>query len=370
MTKHLGIYIHIPFCLSKCTYCNFHSAAADNAAKDRYCEKLISELKEWGTEVSRPISSVYIGGGTPTALGSERLSAVLSAVNNSFAVLPDAEITVEGNPGDDLSEIIPKIAAAGCNRISLGVQSANADELRLLGRRHTAEDARRAVETIRVGGIQNISVDLMLGLPDSTNQTLKNSIDFAAGLNPTHISAYILKLENGTPLYKNADSLNIPDDDAVSDQYLLLCSELKKAGYEHYEISNFAKDGYHSRHNSAYWECEEYLGFGPSAHSFYEGKRFYYPPNTEQYIKKPEPIHDGRGGTKSEYIMLGLRLKSGISGTEFENKFGLALSPAIYEKAKKLQKNKLCDIIGDRISLTDEGMLVSNTIINYFLEEI
>ncbi len=342
----------------------------DDAAKDKYCDKLIDELKKWGAEISRPISSVYIGGGTPTVLGGVRLEAILNAVNSNFSVLKDAEITVEGNPGDNLTEIIPKIKAAGCNRFSLGVQSANDSELKTLGRRHSPLDAKKAVEVVRKCGIDNISVDLMLGLPESSDTTLKKSIDFALSLSPMHISAYILKLEDGTPLKKQADSLNLPDDDAVSDQYLLLCKELEKAGYEHYEISNFAKSDYHSRHNTSYWQCEEYIGVGPAAHSFFECKRFYYPPDIAAFLDNPQTVYDGEGGTPEEYIMLGLRLKSGISATEFENKFGRVLSPAITKKAKELQKNGLCDIIDGRISLTDSGMLVSNSIINYFLEEL
>lgn len=370
MTKPLGIYIHIPFCVSKCTYCNFYSFKCDEQLKDAYCKKLIGELKKWGAEVSRPVFSVYIGGGTPTALGDKRLSAVLDTVNNSFNVLQNAEITVEGNPGDDLEKIIPFIKKSGCNRFSLGLQSANMNELKTLGRRHTAEDAQRAVELIHKNGIENISVDLMLGLPESSNSSLKNSIAFALSLNVPHISAYILKLENGTLLSLKAEDLDIPDDDAVSNQYLLLCRELEKAGYEHYEISNFAKSNFHSHHNSAYWQCGEYLGFGPAAHSFYNGKRFYYPPDIDKYIENPEPIPDGIGGTAEEYIMLGLRLKSGISGTEFKNKFGYPLPDPIYQKAERLKQSGLCLMSGDNISLTDNGMLVSNSIINYFSEEI
>ena len=368
MTKPLGIYIHIPFCASKCTYCNFYSFSANEVLKDEYVSRLITELKKWGAEISRPISSVYIGGGTPTVFGGERLSAVLNAVNSSFNVLPNAEITLEGNPADDYGSLAPILKKSGCNRFSLGVQSANDDELALLGRRHNTEDVKKAVATLKQNGIENISVDLMLGLPKSNIEALKKSIDFAVSLNVQHISAYILKLEQGTPLYKNVVSL--PDDDSVSDQYLFLCDKLRAAGYNHYEISNFAKEGYESRHNSSYWKCEEYIGFGPSAHSFFEGKRFYYENDLKGYIDNPTPIPDGMGGTKEEYIMLGLRLKNGISSADFQNKFGEALPESIYNKAKKLQENGLCDTIGGSISLTDNGMLVSNSVINYFLEEL
>lgn len=370
MTNKLGIYIHIPFCVSKCTYCSFYSFAADEALKDRYCERLIKELKKWGAEVSRPISSVYIGGGTPTAIGGARLERILEAVNKNFSVLPDAEITVEGNPADDYGSIAPFLKNGGCNRFSLGVQSGNENELSVLSRRHTNDDVEKAVSLLKKHGINNISVDLMLGLPESNLKTLKNSIDFVLSLGVNHISAYILKLEEGTRLSNIANTLNLPDEDSICEQYLFLSNELRNAGYEHYEISNFCKTGFHSRHNSSYWECEEYLGFGPSAHSFYEGKRFYYKNDLSEYLDSPRPIADGEGGNEEEYIMLGLRLKNGISNTDFAARFGKELPENIFAKAEKLQENGLCDIINDRISLTNNGMLISNQIINYFLEEL
>lgn len=370
MTKKLGIYIHIPFCVSKCTYCSFYSFSSDEATKDKYCEKLINELKKWGAEISRPISSVYIGGGTPTAMNGERLYRILDAVNKNFRVLKDAEITVEGNPADNYEGIAPFLKKGGCNRFSLGVQSANEKELAVLGRRHDNNDVKNAVTLLKENGISNISADLMLGLPGSTEKTLKNSIDFILSLGVPHISAYILKLEKGTKLGGIANTLNIPDEDNICEQYLYLSKELKNAGYEHYEISNFCKEGFHSRHNSAYWECEEYLGFGPSAHSFYEEKRFYYKNDLAEYLSSPSPIPDGEGGTVEEYIMLGLRLKKGISNAEFEDRFHKKLPESIFIKAKKLQENGLCDIINERISLTDKGMLVSNSLINHFLEEL
>lgn len=368
LTNGIGLYIHIPFCESKCSYCNFYSFKCGEQEKDAYLKRLISEIEKWGAEISRPIFSVYIGGGTPTTLGGERLSRILSAVNRCFDVLPDAEITVEGNPADDYGNIAPLIAKAGCNRVSLGVQSAIKNELSVLGRRHKNDDVLSAVATLRSNGITNISVDLMLGLPESNKESLKNSIDFVLSLDVPHISAYILKLESGTPLHKTAPPL--PNDDEVSEQYLMLCQMLKQNGYEHYEISNFAKKDMHSRHNSAYWECKEYLGLGPAAHSFLSGKRFYYPADLKEYIKSPTPVPDGEGGGKYEYIMLGLRLKKGISAAEFKDKTGSDLPEGIMKKAIQLKNSGICDINGDRISLSDEGMLVSNAVINYFTEEL
>ncbi len=328
------------------------------------------DLEKWGAEISRPISSVYIGGGTPTAFGGERLSAVLNTVNNNFNVLDNAEITVEGNPADNYTTLAPILKKSGCNRFSLGVQSANEGELKILGRRHTNADVENAIRILRENGIDNISLDLMLGLPYSNISSLKKSIDFVLTQRPKHISAYILKLEKGTPLYKTQNNYCFPNEDEICEQYLFLCESLRKNGYNHYEISNFSLENYESRHNSSYWECEEYLGFGPSAHSFYNGKRFYYKNDINEYLKGSSPIPDGDGGDKKEYIMLSLRLKKGINNQEFKNKFGENLPGNIFSKAKKLQEAGLCDIIDGAICLTDNGMLVSNSVINYFLEEL
>ncbi len=367
---NLGIYIHIPFCKTKCSYCNFYSAVFSEKLKNDYCKKLISDLEKWGAEISRPISSIYIGGGTPTAFGGERLCAVLSAVNKNFFVLENAEITVEGNPADDYSTLAPMLRKSGCNRFSLGIQSANEDELKILNRRHTNEDVENAIRILRENGIDNISLDLMLGLPYSNINSLNKSIDFVLSQKPNHISAYILKLEEGTPLEKAKADYNFPSEDDVCEQYLFLCEKLRKNRYNHYEISNFSLENYESRHNSSYWECKEYLGFGPSAHSFYNGKRFFYKNDINEYINGALPIPDGEGGDMQEYLMLSLRLKKGLRNSQFKDRFGENLSESVFAKAKKLQEAGLCDIIDNTISLTDNGMLVSNTVINYFLEEL
>ena len=369
LTNPFGIYIHIPFCASKCSYCNFYSVTNGGIYRE-YCDKLIKELTQRGRQTARPVSSVYIGGGTPTVLGGQLLHDVLNSVKDNFNILPNSEITVEANPGDDLERILPYLYKAGCNRLSFGAQSANEDELRLLGRRHGVSDIVSAISTARECGFNNVSLDLMIGLPESNLKTLENSLKTVCGLSPEHISAYILKLESGTKLQKISHTLNMPDEDGIADQYLLLCDYLKANGYGHYEISNFAKQGFEGRHNINYWKCGEYLGFGPAAHSFFEGKRFYCAPDIANFLENPCYIPDGTGGTPDEYIMLGLRLSGGISSNKFKEKFNTALPKGILEKARFYEKQGLCITNGRRISLTNEGMLVSNSIITSFIEEL
>ena len=369
LTNRFGIYIHIPFCAVKCNYCNFYSVTNGNIYKE-YCNKVIRELTQRGRQTARPVSSVYIGGGTPTVLGGQLLSDLLSSVKENFNVSPDCEITVEANPGDDLESILPDLYKAGYNRLSFGAQSANEEELQLLGRRHGVNDIINAVKTARKCGFRNISLDLMIGLPESNPKKLENSLKTVCELSPEHISAYILKLENGTKLQEISHTLNMPDDDSIADQYLLLCKHLKASGYNHYEISNFAKPGFEGRHNINYWKCGEYLGFGPAAHSFFEGKRFYCEPDIKKYLENPCYIPDGIGGTPDEYIMLGLRLSDGISSDEFKEKFNTSLPRGVFDKARLYQKEGLCITDGRRISLTSKGMLVSNSIITSFIEEL
>lgn len=370
MTNSIGIYIHIPFCRSKCNYCAFYSVCADKNTTAAYCKSLIEQITKRGSNVFRPVSSVYFGGGTPSILSAEQLVSVLSAVKQSFSVSEDAEITIEVNPADDLEALLPTLYKNGFNRLSVGIQSGNNDELRLLGRRHNKDRAREAIKIARKSGFKNISADLMLGLPESTTESLKDSLDFILSLNTEHISAYILKLEKGTPMYQMSDNLKMPDDDMVAEQYLFMSDYLKQNGFYHYEISNFAKQGYESRHNSAYWKCQEYLGFGPSAHSFFEGNRYYFGDSVEDFINNPYTTPDGKGGNEEEYIMLGLRLSNGISNTEFKQKFGKELPQGIFNKAQKMAKNGLLETNGDKIALTVHGMLVSNTIITELLEEL
>ena len=356
---NLGLYLHIPFCNGKCAYCDFYSAFTNEELLDSYLTALIREIKQWGGKINRPIDTIYLGGGTPSLL-NHRLVPLLKAVYDNFKVLDNAEITLELNPADNVLEILQNAKLAGVNRISIGAQSGDDEELLTLGRRHTASETVNAVKVARELGFDNLSLDLMLGLPNSSSETFKKSLDFVLSLSPKHISAYILKIEENTRFFKTQNTLNLPDDDSICDQYLLMCDTLEKAGFCHYEISNFAKNSFESQHNLKYWNCDEYLGIGPSAHSFFNGKRFFYPRDLKQFIKGNTPIPDGDGGDLSEQIMLALRLKDGIKTD--------TLSPKAIEKCELFANNGLGVLKDDIFSLTDQGMLLSNTIISEILE--
>ncbi len=360
LLTNLGLYLHIPFCNGKCAYCDFYSANTSKELIDSYITALIREIKQWGGKINRPIDTIYLGGGTPSLL-NHHLGPLLSAVYKSFSVLDNAEITLEVNPADNILEILQNAKKAGINRISIGAQSGDDTELLILGRRHTVADTENTVRIARELGFSNISLDLMLGLPDSSCDTLRGSLDFITSLNPEHISAYILKIEEKTKFYKQRETLNLPDDDKVSDQYLFMCEYLENKGFCHYEISNFCKGNTQSRHNLKYWKCEEYLGLGPSAHSYLFGKRFYYPRDLKSFIKGITPTPDGEGGDLSEKIMLALRLKDGIK-TE-------SLPTAATRKCELFAQNGLGILENGSFSLTNSGMLLSNTIITEILEE-
>ena len=332
--------------------------AVDSKTKRDYVTALQREIKQWGDKLGRPIDTVYFGGGTPSLL-AEFLPEIMSAVKSSFKVLEDAEITMEMNPGDNAEKVLNFALKAGVNRLSIGAQSGDNEELNTLGRRHTAKETAQTVRIARDLGFNNISLDIMLALPSSTPESLKKSLDFVTDLNPEHISAYILKIEENTPFHKICDTLNLPDEDTTADQYLQMCEYLENKGYEHYEISNFCKKGMTSRHNLKYWELEEYLGIGPAAHSFVDGKRFFYRRNLADFINGSSPVSDGMGGTEEEKIMLSLRLNKGLE---------IEFNPRLKLKCDLLEKNGLLYTDKNRIVLTDKGMLLSNSIITEILE--
>lgn len=358
LSDSLGIYIHIPFCERKCRYCDFYSAVPSNQTVENYLKSLKEEIKRWGGFINRPIDTIYVGGGTPSVLGS-KISEVVNAVRENFTVFPDAEITVEANPSSALKEFLEVSAKIGVNRLSLGVQSGDDRELKMLGRLHTAAEAENCFNLARKTGFKNISLDLMIGLPESDIISLEKSLDFVSSLNPEHISAYILKLEENTPMYN--DGVKLPCDDNICEQYLYMCSYLENKGYNHYEVSNFAKKGFESRHNLKYWHTEEYLGIGPSAHSFFGGKRFYYPRDLKTFLTMPNTVKDGVGGGREERLMLALRLKTGVRLEE--------IIKGKVEFIEKLLENSLARIENGYFFLTDKGMLVQNSIITELLYE-
>lgn len=315
--------------------------------------------------LQRPADTLYFGGGTPSVLGGERLSGIIAAARPFLT--DDAEITVEANPADHLYDDFKKLRTAGANRLSIGVQSCIPSELAAISRRHTPDDAKRTVKDAKKAGFDNISVDLMLGLPHQTADTLKSSLEFAVSLDIQHISCYILKLEPKTPLFEahlqSPQSLALPDEDTAADMYLYMSDYLQKHGFFHYEISNFAKEGFCSRHNLKYWNDGEYLGLGPAAHSFLNGKRFYFERSTAKYLSSPAVIPDGNGGDAEEKIMLKLRLAYGIGYGELEKLIGRDATDKFKVKAKFFSDAGLAVQTEDRFALTDKGFLVSNALI-------
>ncbi len=367
LTKASGLYLHIPFCEKKCKYCNFYSSFVTEELLDSYVEALINSINQWGGKYNRPIDTIYLGGGTPSLL-NRRLPKLLKNIKDSFDISSNSEITLEVNPASNSIALLEYAKEAGINRLSIGAQSGSDAELEILGRTHTAADTQKTVAAARKMGFSNISLDIMIGLPFSDNETLKNNLEFISALAPEHISAYILKIEEKTAFGANSISLSLPDDDSLAEQYLAMSDFFENRGYGHYEISNFSKAGYESRHNLKYWNGTDYLGLGPSAHSSIAGKRFYYPNDLKAFISGNSPIDDGQSGGKEEFIMLRLRLKSGISLDEYSATFGNCLSKEFLEKCRLFEKAGFLTLNGKNISLTNKGMLLSNSIITELLE--
>jgi len=357
---HAGIYIHIPFCRRKCPYCDFYSLVPQEEMLDRYTARICDELQQFGREHSVTADTLYFGGGTPTLMG-ERLLRIADAAAKSFHLTASAEITVEANPVTADTALFSALRRGGINRLSLGAQSAHDDELQALGRLHTADDISRAVETARASGFANLSLDLMLATPGQTLDSLCGSIDFCASLGPEHLSSYLLKIEPGTDYAKRRDSLTLPDEDAQADFYLTACREMERHGYAQYEISNFARPGYESRHNCKYWELTDYIGFGPAAHSCFGGRRFYRPRDLQAYLSGADNIVDDGGVTlPDEHIFLGLRLTKGINIDELYKKYPdfADIRPFVAQ----LVRGGLARLQDGMLSLTPQGFLVSNEI--------
>ncbi len=365
----LGVYIHIPFCRIKCPYCDFYSEAFSKELADQYTEAVLKAISSY-KQKNIKADTLYFGGGTPNLIGEENISKMVSLAKEVFS-LENAEITMEANPETLSEQGVLGFKNAGINRLSLGLQSANADELSMLSRRHTPEQVEFCVKDAKSCGLHNISLDLMVGISKQTAQSLERSIDFCVNLGVSHISAYLLKIEKGTPYHKIKSTLSLPDDDASAELYEFMCSKLEKCGYEQYEISNFAKNGAYSRHNIKYWQCEEYIGIGAAAHGFFEGKRYYYERSIKDFIAAPlKTIYDGEGGSIEETVMLGLRLAQGIDLYLLEKIFNQKFSPDFYKSAEKFSKLGFLKIEGSRIYLTQKGFLVSNTIIGELIENI
>ncbi|MDQ5983155.1 MAG: Heme chaperone HemW [Eubacteriales bacterium SKADARSKE-1] len=361
--KPIGIYIHVPFCEKKCPYCNFYSIAPTKELIASYKNRIIDELYLLGKKLNRTANTLYFGGGTPSILAAETIGEIISAAKSAFK-LKSSEVTLEVNPTSASKINFDKLLSYGVNRLSIGLQSANENELQLLGRQHTVQMARNTVITAQKAGLNNISLDLMLAIPEQTLESLFYSIEFCSELNVQHISAYLLKVENGTPYFLNKNHLNFCDDNSQSQFYLAACKKLEELGFLQYEISNFSKPGYKSQHNLKYWDALEYLGLGPSAHSFINKKRFYCKNSLTDFINASPTIDDGFGGYEEEYSLLRLRLTDGLNNELFFNRFKKNIPKRYFENAKLYEKPGLVTLTDSSIKLTKPGFLVSNELIS------
>ena len=373
----LGLYLHIPFCRQKCVYCDFYSLAGNEARMDEYVEALCAHLVQAApSAAAHTVDTVYFGGGTPSYLGAPRLIRILDTVFQHYSVSADAEITLEANPdsaGDP--EILKSLRQAGFNRISLGMQSACAEELKEIGRIHTPEQVGIAVSAARSAGFDNLSLDLIYGLPRQALARWKENLAAAVALNPEHLSCYGLKVEEGTPLFARRETAELPGDEAQADMYLHTVEFLAAHGYPQYEISNFSRPGRQSRHNLKYWILGEYLGFGPGAHSDFGGVRFAYDRNLSAYLKGVQsgsPAYSEReeipaSQRDAEWLMLNLRTVRGLDPAEFESRFHRSFDPFL-PFLTQCQQAGYAALEESRWHLTAEGFLLSNQIIGELLD--
>lgn len=377
----IGIYIHIPFCVHKCPYCDFYSLPTENYNTDElfdtYTNAIITGLSETGMiNSSLRVDTVYFGGGTPTLLGAARLNSILKYVKKCFDVDEEAEITVETNPGITREAEMKALVKGGFNRVSIGVQSFSNKELAALGRIHSAEQAAETIKLCKRSGFSNISIDLMYGISGQTMETWGKSLTLAVAAGVQHISLYSLTIEEGTP-YGQVTPPSLPDDDTVADMYLNAVDYLESNGFHQYEISNFCLSHRESRHNLKYWHCGEYLGYGPGAHSYYKDSRYSYIRDLYGYMEAmksgTDSIIDGdpelirpkeRVG---EYLMLGLRLREGINADHFRRHYSRDLAPIIKALEPYIEEGYVRVEEGS-YSLTPKGFLISNRIISDVLD--
>ncbi len=357
ISKGVGIYIHVPFCLRKCPYCDFYSCENSLHKRDAYVQAVCRNLEAWGRKLCCTAETVYFGGGTPSLLEPSHIEKIMTVIQNCFILSPNAEITMEVNPATVNSKSLSGYRKAGVNRLSVGVQDLQDSSLTSLGRLHTAQQAVETVYTAVSAGFENISCDLMIGTKGQTSQSLADTLSKLTSLPVQHISAYMLKIEEGTAYAELNMKTQIPDDDQTADLYLQMVSFLESKGFMQYEVSNFAKKGYESRHNCRYWRCEPYLGIGPAAHSCIDS-RFYVLKSLDDFISaevQTEICEDENPCANEERLMLALRLAEGVS----ENSFTESQLKTVrkYERFGFMSENN------GRVRFTKEGFLVMNSIL-------
>lgn len=396
----IALYVHIPFCETKCPYCDFNTYAAIEPLMPAYGEALCAEIALWGRLAAaggagdvRCVSSVFFGGGTPSYLPAEQIEGVMRAVRAAFRVMPDAEVTLEANPGDFTPRKLSAYLECGVNRLSIGVQSFDDGLLKTLGRRHSADDAADAYRMAEDAGFRNISIDLMYGLPHQRLEQWRGTLDRALELAPPHLSMYCLTLEGGTPMERWVADGRMPEPDAdlAADMYVLAQDETRRAGYRHYEISNWALPGMRSRHNLAYWRNLPYLGVGPGAHSYLWGRRFANIRSPREYVGLMQgEVARVCGGAPDEVIraapvvgeveriepplemaetlMMGLRLDEGVSVAGFRERFGATPAERYPDAVAELTAQGLLDARDEALRLTERGRMMANAVVSRFFE--
>ena len=392
--EELSLYIHIPFCVRKCGYCDFLSAPADEKARDRYVQALLMEIERYqGTETAdRKIKTLYIGGGTPSILSVDQLDCIMQKIKYTFNFCDDIEASMEMNPGTASKEKCRALYQMGINRLSIGLQSTNDMELKTLGRIHSYEDFINTYTWCREAGFQNINVDLMEALPYQIVESYTTGLRKIIRLAPEHISAYSLILEEGTPFYQkyNSGCYPLPDEEQERLMYRETEQILAQAGYERYEISNYAKKGYACRHNLVYWQGGDYLGLGLGSSSYMDGVRFHNTTDLNTYVNQGAYVEDREElsvqAKMEEFMFLGLRVMAGVSGTEFEKRFGKTMEDVYGDVLRKHEEEGLLQIERkedrkeaaaaepakgktniEKVMLTTNGVDVSNYVFADFL---
>ncbi len=378
MNQLAGIYIHIPFCETRCHYCNFATGGYESEMARRYVAALAAEIERAeGKPEMRSVDTIYFGGGTPTTLSVEQLSGILKLCRHKFDVAPGAEITSEANPGTISQGFLEGLRASGINRLSFGVQSFDDGELQMIGRSHSAEDAREAVRSARAAGFGNVSIDLIAGLPEQKMGTWRRNLEEAFALEPDHLSVYLLELYKDAPLLHriNRGELRAIDDELTVEMYFALKDEAGRHGFEHYEISNWARPGFESRHNLKYWTGAPYWAFGVSAAGYDGRTRWSNTRNIHEYLSKVEggasPVAEmvelDDEDRQSENLFLRLRLKEGVNLREHERRFGVRVAERYGEELARLGEAGLIELNGDVLKISRAGTVLANEVFAAFV---
>lgn len=375
MQKKLALYLHFPFCTKKCNYCNFYSIPYNADLVHKYCYGLRQEIINFPYKNDYKVITIYLGGGSPSLIPFHELVSTINLIREKFCLDKKVEFTLEANPIHVSESKAENWKITGVNRISMGAQSFNNEELSKLGRLHSSAEIGIAANKIKEICCNNISLDLMYGIPGQTMKSWLNSLQKAIKLSPKHISSYCLKLEKETFLAENKVKYNFPDEELERKMYYKMISELQKNDYEQYEISNFSKKSYYSRHNTHIWEGGEYVGLGAAAHSFYKMQRIKNKPDIKSYLNKVKETNSGidkkRKISAQEFmvdkIMLRLRLNRGISLPKFHDEFGIDLLDKFDEQINKFLKNNYLTIEDERLKFTSKALFISNSILSEFI---